>query len=92
VDFLAPVGLSTEQEPTPREFAALVTQIQRERIRALFLESGASPRLMEQIARETGVRIGGTLYAETLTPPDGPAGTYIDLMRTNTRAIAAALT
>ena len=91
VDFLAPVGLSTEQEPTPREFAALIAQIQRERIRALFLESGTSPRMIEQIARETGVRIGGTLHAETLTPAGGPAATYIDLMRTNTRAIAAAL-
>jgi len=91
VDFLAPIGLSTDQDPTPRALAALIAQIQRERIRALFLESGASPRLMEQIARETKVRIGGTLYAETLTPADGPAATYIDLMRTNTRTIAAAL-
>jgi zinc/manganese transport system substrate-binding protein len=92
VDFLAPVGLSTEQEPTPREFAALIAQIQRERIRAVFLESGASARLIEQIAREAKVKIGGTLYAESLTPAGGPAATYIDLMRANTRMIAAALT
>ncbi|MGE4044153.1 MAG: metal ABC transporter solute-binding protein, Zn/Mn family [Acetobacteraceae bacterium] len=90
VDFLAPV-ISTEQEPSARAFASLIAQIRREGIRAMFLEQGASPRLLEQIARETGVKIGGTLYPDTLTPPGGPASSYIEMMLTNTRRIAAAL-
>lgn len=91
VDFLAPAGLSSEGEPSAKEFAALIGQIKREKIRALFLEQGTSPRLLEQLARETGVRIGGTLYADTLSPPGGAAPSYIEMMRSNTRAIVAAL-
>jgi zinc/manganese transport system substrate-binding protein len=49
------------------------------------------PRLLRQIARETGARIGGTLYSDALTGPDGPAPTYLDMMRHNVRALAAAL-
>jgi len=89
VDFLAPTSVSSEGEPMAREFAALIAQIKRERIRALFMEQGASSRLLDQVARETGVRIGGTLYAETLSSPGGPAPTYIEMMRSNT--IVAAL-
>jgi zinc/manganese transport system substrate-binding protein len=46
---------------------------------------------LEQLSRETGVRIGGTLYADTLSGPTGPAPTYIEMMRSNTKAIVAAL-
>lgn len=91
IDLLAAQGLSPDAEPTPREFAALIAQIKRENVRALFLEQSMSPRLMEQLSRETKVRIGGTLYADTLSPPDGPAATYVDLMRSNTRTIVTAL-
>lgn len=91
VDFLAAMGISGDAEPSARAFATLIAQIRKERIRALFLERGMSPRLMDQLARETGVRIGGTLYADTLSVPDGPASTYIDMMRANTKAIVTAL-
>jgi zinc/manganese transport system substrate-binding protein len=46
---------------------------------------------MQQIARETGAKIGGTLYSDALSGPDGPAETYIDMMRSNVRALVAAL-
>jgi len=92
VDFLAAHGVSSDAEPSARAFAALIGQIRSEGIKALFLEHGMSPRLMEQLTRETGVRIGGTLYADTLSPAGGPAATYIEMMRFNTRAIAKALT
>ncbi len=91
VDFLATMGISTDAEPSARDFARLVAQIKKERLDAVFLERGVSPRLMEQLARETGVKIGGMLYADTLSPPDGPAATYIEMMRSNTKAIVAAL-
>jgi zinc/manganese transport system substrate-binding protein len=91
VDFLAASGLSSHAEPSARAFAALIAQIKRERIKALFLEHGLSPRLVEQLARETGVKIGGTLYADTLSAADGPAATYVEMMRSNTRTIVAAL-
>lgn len=91
VDFLAAAGVASDAEPSARQFAALIAQIRKEGIRALFLEHGLSPRLMEQLTRETGVRIGGTLYADTLSPPDGPAASYIEMMRSNTLAIVKVL-
>lgn len=91
VDFLAAMGMSADAEPSARAFAALIGQIRKDRIRALFLEHGMSPRLMDQLVRETGVRIGGTLYADSLSGPDGPAPSYVEMMRANTRAIVTAL-
>ena len=91
VRFLAPAGLSTEAEPSARAVARIIRQIESTRIGALFLENVADPRLLQQIARETGARIGGTLYSDALTGPDGPAPTYLELMRHNVRALAAAL-
>ena len=57
----------------------------------MFLENVADPRLMQQIASESGARIGGRLYSDTLTPPDGPAPTYVAMMRSNVRALTEAL-
>jgi zinc/manganese transport system substrate-binding protein len=91
IAFLAPEGLSTEAEPSARAVAGIIGQIESARIRALFLENVVDPRLLRQIARETGARIGGTLYSDALTGPDGPAPTYLDMMRHNVRALAAAL-
>jgi zinc/manganese transport system substrate-binding protein len=83
IEFIAPEGLSTEAEPSPRDVARLIDQIRREKIPAVFIENVADPRLLQRIAMETGARIGGTLYSDALSPPDGPAATYIDLMRHN---------
>lgn len=91
IAFLAPEGLSTEAEPSARAVARIIGQIESARIGALFLENVVDPRLLRQIARETGARIGGTLYSDALTGPDGPAPTYLDMMRHNVRALAAAL-
>jgi zinc/manganese transport system substrate-binding protein len=91
VDFLAPLGLSTEEEPTPKALAALIGQIRARHVRALFFERLGNPALIQQIARETGVRIGGEVYSDTLSPPDGPASTYEAMMRHNLAAFVAAL-
>ena len=45
----------------------------------------------EQIARESGARIGGKVYSDALSGADGPAATYLDLMRSNLAAFDAAL-
>ena len=91
IDFLAPQGLDSDAEPSAKELAALIAQIRREKIRALFLENITNPKLLEQVARETGVRIGGTVYSDALSPPTGPAATYETMMRHNTTLFAAAL-
>ncbi|MBE7246377.1 MAG: metal ABC transporter substrate-binding protein [Actinomycetospora chiangmaiensis] len=89
--FLAPKGVSTDSEASPRDVAAIIRQIRRDRIPAVFLENISDPRQMEQIARESGARIGGKVFSDALSGPDGPAPTYLDMMRTNLRAFAAAL-
>ncbi|MGH6794938.1 MAG: metal ABC transporter solute-binding protein, Zn/Mn family, partial [Methylocella sp.] len=58
---------------------------------AVFLENVTDPRLVQTIARESGAKIGGTLYSDALSPPGGPASTYIDMMRHNVRELSAAL-
>ncbi len=91
VDFLAPQGLSTDGEPSARELAALIAQIRAEGVRALFVENISRATLVQQVARETGVAIGGTLYSDALSRPDGPAATYEAMMRHNTQLLTAAL-
>jgi len=83
-------GLSPEAEPDARDFAELAEFIRREHVRAIFTESDESPRLAEALARETGARLGGALYADGLVPePDG--ATYDAMFRHNVTTIVAAL-
>ena len=89
--FVAPQGLSTESEPSAGDVAALIRQIREEGITAVFVESLTDPRLIEQIADETGASIGGTVYSDALSGPDGPASTYLDMMRHNAELFAEAL-
>jgi len=90
--FIAPQGVSTEAEASARDVARIVQQIRKEKIPAVFLETISDPRLIERIAQETGARIGGRLYSDALSGPDGPAATYIDMMRHNVEALSQALT
>ena len=91
MDFHAPVGLSTESEPSAGELAALVRQMRDEGIHALFVENITDPRLVEQLAREAGAVIGGRLYSDSLSGPTGPAPTYLDMFRHNVGEIAKAV-
>jgi zinc/manganese transport system substrate-binding protein len=91
MSFIAPEGVSTEAEPSAKEIAKIITQIKKQKIPAVFLENITDPRLMDRIAHETGATIGGTLYSDALSPPDGPAATYIDMMRHNIGQFTKAL-
>ena len=90
ISFHAPVGLSTESEPSAGEVAALIRQMRDEGIHALFVENITDPRLVEQLAREAGAVIGGRLYSDSLSGPTGPAPTYLDMFRHNAGEIAKA--
>jgi zinc/manganese transport system substrate-binding protein len=91
VAFLAPVGVSTETEPSARDIATLIQQIRADKIPAVFLENLSDDRLIGRIAEETGAKAGGTLYSDSLTDEKGPAPTYIALMRHNIKALTSAL-
>ncbi len=89
--FLAPQGLSTESEPSAADVAKLVEQVKQDKAAAIFVENITNPRLIEQISVETGIKVGGTLYSDALSKADGPAPTYIDLMRNNIKQIKGAI-
>jgi zinc/manganese transport system substrate-binding protein len=91
IEFIAPVGVSTESEASARDIAKIITQIKTQRIPAVFLENISDPRLIRRIAAETGARVGGTLYSDSLTGEKGDAPTYIDMVRHNIRALTSAL-
>lgn len=91
VRFLGAGGISAAIEPSAGEIAELVDLIRSSGVRAIFIEASVNAALIDEIARETGVAIGGTLYADTLSQPDGPAPTFIAMMRHNARTIAGAL-
>jgi zinc/manganese transport system substrate-binding protein len=91
MEFVAPEGLSTDSEPSAGDVAKIITQIRTQKIPAVFLENVTDPRLMQQIAGESGAKIGGKLYSDALSGPSGPAGNYIALMRNNVREFDKAL-
>ena len=91
LEIIAPEGVSTESEASAQDVAKIIRQIKEEKIPAVFLENITDHRLLDQIARETGAKIGGTLYSDALSGPDGPAPTYLDMFRHNIGTLAAAL-
>jgi zinc/manganese transport system substrate-binding protein len=91
VEFIAPLGVSTESEASARDVARIITQIRTAKIPAVFLENVTDPRLMGRIAAETGARLGGTLYSDGLTGEKGDSPTYIAMVRHNIKALTSAL-
>lgn len=91
VTFLAAQGVSTESEASAKGVAKLIQQIKKEQIKALFVENISDARLIEQIGRETGTRPAGTLYSDALSAANGPAASYVLMMRHNTQQLTRAI-
>jgi len=91
IAFVAAQGISTEAEPTAQDLAKIVRQAREGHVSAIFLENMADPRLAETVAQESGVKMGGELYADALSGPDGPAPDYLALIRYNVRQLLAAM-
>ncbi|HWK53492.1 MAG TPA: zinc ABC transporter substrate-binding protein [Hyphomicrobiales bacterium] len=91
VRFLSPVGLNTDSEASARDVARLIRQIRDEGVRAVFIENITDPRLLQRITQESGAVIGGVLYSDALSQADGPAHTYLAMMRHNLHTLLAAL-
>ncbi|MBC3346280.1 metal ABC transporter substrate-binding protein [Pseudomonas sp. SWRI196] len=90
IEFIAPQGLSTEREPSAADVAALITQIRKAKVKAVFMENIKDARLLKQIAAESGAHIGGTLYSDALAA-SGPASTFIGLFDYNLNMLYEAL-
>jgi zinc/manganese transport system substrate-binding protein len=84
VTFLAPQGLSTASEPSAFDMASVIDVIRKQNVKAIFVENLNNQKLIQQIAQETGVRIGGTLLSDALSPPPHVGSTYVGMMLYNT--------
>src|SRR3569623_1364651 len=91
VTFLAPEGISTAAEPSAAGVAKLITQLRAEGVSALFIENMSDGRLIQQIASETGVKMGGELYADALSEPDQGASTYLEMFKHNISLLIPAM-
>ena len=91
LSLLAPEGFSTDAEPTAQGVAALIRQIRRTGIKAIFIENMSDPRLIRQIAREAGATVGGQLFSDALSAADGPAATYVAMIKHNTATLVETL-
>jgi ABC-type Zn uptake system ZnuABC Zn-binding protein ZnuA len=84
-------SVSSGASPSAQQLADLVGAVRAAAAPAIFLETGANPQLANQIAAETGIRVVTGLYTHSTSAPDGPAPTYIAMLRYNTQAIVVAL-
>jgi zinc/manganese transport system substrate-binding protein len=81
ITMISVYGWTNKIEPSAADLSRLADQIRRDQVKALFLDSITDPRAIERISKETGAVIGGTIYSDALSQPDGPAGTYVDMIR-----------
>ncbi len=84
-------GISTHAQPSAGDLKRIIRQLKALKTPAAFLENVTDSRAIDQIARESGAKVGGTLYSDALSLADGPASTYIGLMRHNLSRMTAAL-
>ena len=89
--FLAPVGIDTDAEPSAQELAVLIDQLKADGAAALFVENITSPALVQQIADETGLTIGGRLFSDALSERGGPATSYLAMFEYNLETLLTAL-
>lgn len=83
--------VNSEQQATPRQIADTIEFVREHRVPAVFCESTVSDRPMQQVADASGATFGGTLYVDSLSDPDGPVPTYLDLLEYDTELIVSAL-
>ncbi len=91
VTFMAPVGISTEAEPSAKGMKKLIEQIKHEGVKAIFFENMASAKLVNQLASEAGAAVGQALYADALSPANGPAATYQAMFKYNVTHLVEAM-
>lgn len=91
IEFLSLLGSSNQAEPSAKELAELITHMRKNQVKAVFIENISSPKLIEQIARETGATIGQHLYSDALAKAPHPADSYLGMMQWNADALLDAL-
>ncbi len=87
----AALGTSTDAEVQTSDIVKLSNTIRETGVPAIFVESSVNPKLLQQVAQDNHVRIGGKLFSDSLGDKDSPAGTYLGMLRTNTETLVNAL-
>lgn len=85
-------AVNAEQQATPQQIASTIDFVNTFEVPAVFCESTVSDAPMQRVVEATGADFGGVLYVDSLSGPDGPVPTYLDLIRHDVKTIAAALT
>ncbi|HEY8486074.1 MAG TPA: metal ABC transporter permease [Limnochordales bacterium] len=83
-------GVSTDEEPSAYRLGVLLRRLRQHGVPA-FVESTVNPRILQELAAQAGVPIGGKLYADALGPPGSGADSYAGMMRHNVRTLVQAL-
>jgi zinc/manganese transport system substrate-binding protein len=91
IEILSPMGIGTGKEPTAAGVKKLIQQIKKEKITAVFVENISNPRMIQQIAIESGVKVGGELYSDALSAPTGPAASYTEMFKSNVTKIVTTM-
>ena len=84
--------VNAEQQATPQQIAAVIDHVDAQDVPAVFCESTVSDAPMQQVVEATDAQLGGTLYVDSLSAPDGPVPTYLDLLHHDADTIVEALT
>nr|WP_143529933.1 metal ABC transporter substrate-binding protein [Salibaculum halophilum] len=84
--------MNADQVGTPQQVRAVIDGVRANDIPVVFCESTVSTRPAEQVARETGAAYGGVLYVDSLSGPDGPVPSYLDLLRVTAETVVEGLT
>ena len=84
--------MNADQMGTPQQVRAVIDGVNDNDIPVVFCESTVNTAPAEQVACETGVAYGGVLYVDSLSEPDGPVPTYLDLLSVTSRTVADGLT
>lgn len=91
LDVVAIQGMSTEQEASQRDVADVIETVRKRNAAAVFVETSVNPRLLEQVARETGAKVAGPLYSDSLGPVGSGADTFVGMFVANVTAIVTEL-
>ncbi len=92
IELSAIMGISTEAEAQTSDVMRVISDIKERGVPAVFIESTINPKLVKQIASDTGAKIGGELYADSIGEEGSPGHGYIEMLRHNTDVIVQALT
>lgn len=83
IEFLTPLGISTEAEPSAKDLVSIIKEAKAHNIKVIFIENISNNRVMEQVAKESGAKLGDLLFSDALSEKEEGAETFLDMVRHN---------